>query len=91
MNSHKAVSSVFQRAGSSGSACCSRTLPGPEAITGGAFGPQASLIVLPFMLLMAVVIYFYTRGRVRSGSPAWPARQVRLPLRRGQVRDEGPA
>lgn len=44
-------------------------ITGPEAITGGAFGPEAGLIVLPFLLLMAVPIYFYTRGRAKAISP----------------------
>jgi membrane protease YdiL (CAAX protease family) len=66
-------------------------ITGPEAITGGAFGPEAGLIVLPFMLLMAVVIYFYTRGRVESSSPTRPASLARLSLRHQQVHDEGSA
>jgi len=36
---------------------------GPELITGGAFGPEAGLIVIPGMLLGAGLIYWYTRGR----------------------------
>ncbi|HNB54277.1 MAG TPA: type II CAAX endopeptidase family protein [Anaerolineales bacterium] len=42
------------------------TNTGPELITGGAFGPEAGLIVIPGMLLGAVLIYLYTRNR--SGS-----------------------
>jgi len=34
---------------------------GPELITGGAFGPEAGLIVLPALTLGAVLIYFYTQ------------------------------
>ena len=34
---------------------------GPELWTGGAFGPEAGLIVLPSLLLGAVLIYFYTK------------------------------
>lgn len=34
---------------------------GPEAWTGGAFGPEAGLIVLPSLLLGVLLIYFYTK------------------------------
>lgn len=40
------------------------TNTGPELITGGAFGPEAGLIVIPGMLLGAWLIYGYTRERV---------------------------
>jgi len=36
---------------------------GPELWTGGAFGPEAGLIVLPGLILGAVLIYFFTRKR----------------------------
>jgi membrane protease YdiL (CAAX protease family) len=36
---------------------------GPEIWTGGAFGPEAGLIVLPSLILGAALIYFYTRRR----------------------------
>jgi membrane protease YdiL (CAAX protease family) len=36
---------------------------GPELWTGGAFGPEAGLIVLPALILGAILIYFYTTGR----------------------------
>ena len=36
---------------------------GPGMITGGRFGPEAGLIVLPAMLLGALLIRYYTRNR----------------------------
>ncbi|MGZ9226911.1 MAG: CPBP family intramembrane glutamic endopeptidase [Anaerolineales bacterium] len=39
------------------------TVQGPEIWTGGAFGPEAGLIVLPSLVLGAVLIYLYTIRR----------------------------
>jgi membrane protease YdiL (CAAX protease family) len=39
------------------------TVHGPELWTGGAFGPEAGLIVLPAILLGAFLIYLYTMRR----------------------------
>src|SRR5688500_12893565 len=36
---------------------------GPEIWTGGAFGPEAGLIVLPALVIGAVLIYIYTMNR----------------------------
>lgn len=41
---------------------------GPELVTGGEFGPEAGLIILPAMLLGVVLIYYYTRSRRRLPS-----------------------
>jgi membrane protease YdiL (CAAX protease family) len=40
-----------------------QTPTGPVAITGGPFGPEAGLIILPAMGIGAVLIWLYTRGR----------------------------
>ncbi len=39
------------------------TVHGPELWTGGAFGPEAGLIVLPSLLVGGLLIYAYTRRR----------------------------
>ena len=39
------------------------TVGGPELLTGGGFGPEAGLIVLPLMALGSALIWLYTRGR----------------------------
>jgi len=38
-------------------------ITGPELWTGGAFGPEAGLIVLPSLAVGGVFIYWFTRGR----------------------------
>jgi membrane protease YdiL (CAAX protease family) len=40
-----------------------QTVEGPELVTGGGFGPEAGLLVLPMMALGAVLIWLYTRDR----------------------------
>ncbi len=40
------------------------TVEGPELFTGGGFGPEAGLIVLPLMALGSALIWLSTRGRV---------------------------
>ncbi len=39
------------------------TVNGPQLITGGAFGPEAGLIVIPIMALGSGMIWLYTRDR----------------------------
>jgi membrane protease YdiL (CAAX protease family) len=39
---------------------------GPDLLTGGAFGPEAGLIVIPALLLGGLLIYWYTRKKVLS-------------------------
>jgi len=42
---------------------------GPELLTGGAFGPEAGLIVLPALLVGGALIYWYTRDNKGKGDP----------------------
>jgi membrane protease YdiL (CAAX protease family) len=39
---------------------------GPQPLTGGAFGPEAGLIVLPGLALGVILIYWYTRKNTRD-------------------------
>jgi len=40
------------------------TVDGPELWTGGPFGPEAGLVLIPALILGFALIYFYTRGRL---------------------------
>lgn len=39
---------------------------GPDLLTGGAFGPEAGLILVPALALGALIVFFYTRGRLKK-------------------------
>jgi hypothetical protein len=39
---------------------------GPVLWTGGAFGPEAGLILLPSLIVGSVLIYWFTRNRKMS-------------------------
>ncbi|HLE13397.1 MAG TPA: hypothetical protein VI776_01515, partial [Anaerolineales bacterium] len=43
-----------------------QSVQGPQLVTGGEFGPEAGLIVLPAMLLGAGLIYAYTINRLKD-------------------------
>ena len=58
----------FAVSGTSPFTLISQTPTGPELLTGGAFGPEAGLIVLPALLVGVALIYWYTQVRIGSGS-----------------------
>jgi membrane protease YdiL (CAAX protease family) len=43
------------------------TVSGPDVWTGGAFGPEAGLILVPGLLLAGFLVYAYTRARQSAG------------------------
>ena len=51
----------FAVSGTSPFRLISQTPTGPELFTGGAFGPEAGLIVMPALLVGVALIYWYTR------------------------------
>jgi membrane protease YdiL (CAAX protease family) len=53
----------FAVSGTSPFTLINQTPTGPEFLTGGAFGPEAGLIVLPALLVGIVLIYWYTKER----------------------------
>ena len=62
----------FAVSGSTTPSVVVHTVEGPELLTGGGFGPEAGLIVLPLMALGSALIWVYTRGR-RSVTDQRPA------------------
>jgi uncharacterized protein len=42
------------------------TVSGPELWTGGVFGPEAGLIVLPVLLIGSILVILYTRTDFRN-------------------------
>jgi membrane protease YdiL (CAAX protease family) len=53
----------FQVSGTQPFRLVEQSVSGPALVTGGAFGPEAGLIILPALLLGAVIVYVYTRNR----------------------------
>lgn len=39
---------------------------GPILLTGGLFGPEAGFILLPALIIGTIIVYFYTRNRLKS-------------------------
>jgi membrane protease YdiL (CAAX protease family) len=60
----------FPVSGMGGFSLIRHAVQGPELITGGEFGPEAGLIVLPAILLGALLIRLYTRRRSTAGAGA---------------------
>lgn len=47
-----------------------QTVSGPDIITGGAFGPEGGLILLPALFFGAVGVFLYTRNRTQTHKEA---------------------
>ncbi len=56
---------------------------GPERWTGGRFGPESGLVILPGILLGAVCVYVYTRRHDRSGDFTSPPDPISSTASRG--------
>jgi membrane protease YdiL (CAAX protease family) len=54
----------FPVSGSESYALIRTSVDGPVLWTGGLFGPEAGLVVIPALLLGVVMVYAYTRNRV---------------------------
>lgn len=59
----------FQVSGTEPFSLVRQTVQGPEIITGGAFGPEAGLVLLPALLLGALIIHRYTASRKAANQP----------------------
>lgn len=57
------------------------SVSGPELWTGGRFGPEAGLLLVPALLLGILLIFVYTRKRAGQGSELWNPAQERLASR----------
>jgi CAAX protease family protein len=53
----------FPVSGTGGFNFIHQTVHGPDLVTGGIFGPEAGIVVLPALALGALAIWGYTRGR----------------------------
>jgi len=58
----------FAVSGTSAPALIEHTVNGPDLVTGGAFGPEAGLIVIPMLALGTGLILLYTRGRTSTAA-----------------------
>lgn len=59
----------FPVSGTSPYILINQTVDGPETLTGGAFGPEAGLIIWLILALGAALVYWYTRQDERAISP----------------------
>jgi membrane protease YdiL (CAAX protease family) len=65
----------FPVSGLQGFSLINQTVEGPEWATGGAFGPEAGLLVFPVIILAGFIIWLYTLNRViRPASLVDPVR-----------------
>lgn len=55
------------------------TLSGPRILTGGAFGPEASVVAVLVCFLVAVYLLYRTVKLGRIEPPAWRGRRVAVP------------
>lgn len=58
----------FQVSGMETPRMLQHVIDGPEIWTGGAFGPEAGLILLPGLVLGVILVSAYTRGRLASST-----------------------
>ena len=56
----------FAVSGTSSYRLIQQTVNGPGIMTGGAFGPEAGLILVPALILGTILIYFYTKNRIQD-------------------------
>jgi membrane protease YdiL (CAAX protease family) len=63
----------FPVSGTSSFRLIHQTVDGPTAVTGGPFGPEAGLIILPALLLGTALVWVYTHDRQRADSGPLPS------------------
>ncbi len=66
-------------AGTADSALLRGSLNGPQILTGGAFGPEASVVAVLLCLMVAAYLLYRTAKLGRIESPAWSQRRSAIP------------